>query len=247
VYVHSTVHLPGSDPRLQYWRRLFALDSQLTWFEQQNLLDLGDWMRRKHSSALDRRISAKIRLQESGVPLATLECEWKAQIEAQLVSSSRMYTIYISRRHFLMFMSGQSNNIANRAIAQIIEKQDGLKKLKQKLSREKSSLERRAGVATTEEIVAAEAEIDSLTAMITRIKSSIDMLISDLGVPEKTQLHKLKQNAFLRLRMNALALRQRIVQNLVARKFEMVRIERPARCGDRMGTYCPRGFSFKVF
>jgi hypothetical protein len=66
---------------------LFALDSQLHWFEKQNLLELGHWMQRKYTSALNHQMDAKLRLQQSGVPLAALEREWKAQIEAQLASS----------------------------------------------------------------------------------------------------------------------------------------------------------------
>jgi hypothetical protein len=68
---------------------LFALDSQLLWFEKQNLLEMGHWVQRKWASALDRQTDASLRLQQSGVPLATLEREWKAQIEAQLASAPR--------------------------------------------------------------------------------------------------------------------------------------------------------------
>ena len=68
---------------------MFALDSQLVWFEKQNLLELGQWMKRKWTSALNRKTDAVLRLQQSRVPLATLEREWKAQIEAQLASSLR--------------------------------------------------------------------------------------------------------------------------------------------------------------
>ena len=66
---------------------MFALDSQLLWFEKQNLLEVGHWMQRKYSSALDRQMDARLRLQQSRVPLPTLEREWKAQIEAQLASA----------------------------------------------------------------------------------------------------------------------------------------------------------------
>ena len=69
---------------------MFALDSQLLWFGRQNLLELGHWVQRKMGSALDRQTDARLRLQQSGVPLATLEHEWKAQIEAQLASAPRL-------------------------------------------------------------------------------------------------------------------------------------------------------------
>ena len=68
---------------------MFALDSQLIWFEKQNLLELGHWMQRKMRSGIDRQIDADDKLEQSGVPLATLEREWNAQIEAQLASAPR--------------------------------------------------------------------------------------------------------------------------------------------------------------
>jgi hypothetical protein len=50
---------------------------------------MGRWVQRKWSSASNRRVEAGLRLQQSGVPLATLENEWKAQIETQLASAPR--------------------------------------------------------------------------------------------------------------------------------------------------------------
>ena len=68
---------------------MFALDSQLLWFEKQNLLELGHWVQRKWGSTGIRQVDARLRLLQSGVPLDILEHEWKAQIEAQLASAPR--------------------------------------------------------------------------------------------------------------------------------------------------------------
>ena len=76
---------------LQYWRRLFALDSHLIWFEQNNLLDLGRWAQRKRASAIARKHDATVKLLESGVPLEQLEREWKEQVDAQRCSAPREY------------------------------------------------------------------------------------------------------------------------------------------------------------
>lgn len=76
---------------LQYWKRLFALDSHLIWFEQNNLLELGRWAQRKRDRAIAQKRDATIRLQESGVPLEELECEWKKQVDAQICSAPRKY------------------------------------------------------------------------------------------------------------------------------------------------------------
>ena len=76
---------------LQYWKRLFALDSHLIWFEQNNLLEMGRWAQTKRAHATTQRHDARMRLQESGVPLEELEREWKEQVNAQLCSAPREY------------------------------------------------------------------------------------------------------------------------------------------------------------
>jgi hypothetical protein len=88
---------------------------------------------------------------------------------------------------------------------------------------------------TAHEIQASEAEVESLTAVITQLEGNISTQTAALGITARGKLSKLKGNTFLRLRMNSLALRQRIIQNLVARKFEMEKLERLVRYGDRMG------------
>ena len=76
---------------LQYWQRLFALDSHLIWFEQNNLLELGGWAQRKRAGAIAQKHDATIRLQGSRVLLEELEREWKEQVDAQLCSAPRKY------------------------------------------------------------------------------------------------------------------------------------------------------------
>ena len=133
-------------------------------------------------------------------------------------------------------ISGQSKNIADRAISDILEKRDVLKTKKQNLARARHTLERKVKAGgTAQEIWASDAEIESLEAVITHLEANISKKTSALGITAKGKLHRLKGNSFLRLRMNSLALRQRIVQGLVARKFEMEKLERLVRYGDRMG------------
>ena len=133
------------------------------------------------------------------------------------------------------FISGQSKNIADRAIVDILEKRDVLKTKKLNLGRAKKALERKAKAGNAQEIRASEAEVESLASVITQLEDNISKQKSALGITAKDKLRKLKGNTFLRLRMNSLALRQRIIQNLVARKFETEKLERLVRYGDRMG------------
>jgi hypothetical protein len=226
---------------------LFALDSQLIWFEKQNLLELGHWMQRKWTSALNRQMDANIRLDQSDVPLASLEREWKAQIEAQLASAPRQSRNHLPTVLSTNFISGRNKNIADRAITNILEKQDILKTKKRNLAQARKVLERKAKAGTAQEIQAREAEVESLATVVAQLEDNINKQTSSLGITAKGKLSKLKGNTFLRLRMNSLALRERIIRNLVSRKFEMEKLERLVRYGDRMGKpyvyNCPSHFS----
>ena len=95
----------------------------------------------------------------------------------------------------------------------------------------------KAQAGSAQEIQASEAEVQSLEAVITQLVDNISKQTSACGIAAKEKLNKLKGNDFLRLRMNSLALRQRILRSLVARKFEMEKLERLVRYGDRMGKY----------
>lgn len=50
-----------------------------------------------------------------------------------------------------------------------------------------------------------------------------------LGIAESNELNSLKNNAFLRTRMNALAIKVRLRDKLRQRKFELERLERSYR------------------
>jgi len=135
--------------------------------------------------------------------------------------------------------SGQSKNLADRTITNIIEGQGILRNMKKKLKKAKDELQRKLGTGTTEETDLAQTAIDSLTSEIATIEGSIAEQKLVLGFTGKGSLEKLKGNAFLQFRTNALALRRRIVQNLIARKFEMEKMERLVRHGNQMGECFP--------
>ena len=78
-------------------------------------------------------------------------------------------------------------------------------------------------------------EVKSLAEVITHLEYNINKQMSALGISAKGKLRKLKGDTFLRLRMNSLALREKIIQNMVARKFETEKLDRLVRYGDRMG------------
>ena len=62
-----------------------------------------------------------------------------------------------------------------------------------------------------------------------RLEQGLQRKKQILGVDEQADLRKLRNDAFLRLRMNALALKQRLRDRLRQRKFEIERLERSYR------------------
>ena len=132
---------------------------------------------------------------------------------------------------FIDLILGQSKNIADRVIADILEKQAILRKVNQR----KRAMEQKGRNRTVNE--AQTAEIKSCEETMMSLEGRIEEQISVLGFTEtpKGSLRKFKGNAFLRLRMNALALRERIIQNVISHRFEMEKLERLVNCGTQMG------------
>jgi len=122
---------------------------------------------------------------------------------------------------------------------EILENKEVLKKVKRNRTRSSGVLKQKTGTMTAEGMLNAEAEIASYTEVITSLEEAINIKTSELGFTEtpKGGLRKFKGNAFLCLRMSALALRGRIVQNLIARKFEMEKLEHLVCYGDWIGKY----------
>jgi hypothetical protein len=171
------------------------------------------------------------------VPLEELEREWKDQIEAQLCSAPRKYLSHKPTVPFIDLISGQNKNIADHVITGVLEKKAILRKANLRRAR---AMGRNGRNKTASEALTAVAEIKSCDEIITSLGETIEEQISVLGFTEtpKGSLRKFKGDAFLRLRMNALSLRDRIVQNLIARKFEMEKLERLVNCGNRMRKSC---------
>jgi len=203
------------------------------------MFELGHWMQRKRAHVLDSQTNATTSLKESGVPLEVLKHEWRAQKDAQLEKLPRIHLSCLLTKRLLIFLSGQSKNLANHAITNVIKEQGILRNMKKKLKKAKGGLQRISSSGTAEEVNLAQAGIDSITSEIAGIKSSIAEQKLLLGSTAKGSLKKLKGDAFLQLRTNALALRQCIIQNLIARKFEMEKMERLVRRGDQMGEHFP--------
>jgi hypothetical protein len=81
----------------------------------------------------------------------------------------------------------------------------------------------------TDDINVLSEQLKSTRAQIAKVSAVLDRKVAALGVSEKEDLRKLVNSAFLRIRMNARALKQRIRDRLRQRKFELERLERSYR------------------
>ena len=85
----------------------------------------------------------------------------------------------------------------------------------------------------------AKVEIASYTEVITSLEEAINIKMLELSFTEtpKGSLCKFKGDAFLHLRMSVLMLCGRIVQNLIACKFKMEKLEHLVCYGNQIGKY----------
>lgn len=123
---------------------------------------------------------------------------------------------------------GQSRNQASHAIDNILALEKSLALLIENIR----SLELRLmgnGIADSTDVSSILQELEGSHAQHTRIIDSLHHKRAALGVDEHVHLTSLRQDSFLRIRMNARSLKQRIRDRLRQRKFELEKLEREYR------------------
>lgn len=125
-------------------------------------------------------------------------------------------------------MPGQSQRSADTAIDRILEDRDELVSLKGVLFRISAE---RARLTHREEMKRAvlTEEAAALEDIIAAKKKSIASAEKALGVKGRQRLDTLRGDGFLRLRMNARALKARIRAKVIDHKFERRKLERAYR------------------
>jgi hypothetical protein len=89
-----------------------------------------------------------------------------------------------------------------------------------------------------DDIVTLSDQLDDAQKHQSHLEQGLHRKTMMLGVSEQADLRKLQHDVFLRLRMNALALKQRLRDRLRQRKFEIERLERSYRRSAN-GESCP--------
>ncbi|KDR65453.1 hypothetical protein GALMADRAFT_81864, partial [Galerina marginata CBS 339.88] len=197
-----------------YFNRIYTIDSKIKHLDRKSMLDLGVWLRRKWISTGNRKAEAAQTLQalyDEGYTEQFLQDEWDDQVAEQTKPLKR-----------------QSKNLANKEIEEILALTKSLENDKRSLRQLNDMLvdgEYGDGLDPT----SVAESIDELTIKVQKNQKAIAYKKGKLSVDGRLNLNNLMGNEFLKIRMNALALKQRIRDRLRQRKFEIESLERAYR------------------
>ncbi|KAJ7679817.1 hypothetical protein B0H17DRAFT_1206333 [Mycena rosella] len=208
---HSISHLIANLRISGYHNRLYTLDLQIEHADEASLANLGEWIRRCRLHSIKKRAEATQALQDCGKPLSLLRRQWALQVKTQ--------TQPLPRR---------SKNKGQQAVNAVMLLRTALKVRKTQVIQIRhkflDAVEEEDPDAAGYEVELAAAEEAQATAE-RHLRNKEDAL----GVSQRQALHTLATSQYLRLRMNAHALKRRLRDRLQSRKFKLDRMERSFR------------------
>ncbi|THU81002.1 hypothetical protein K435DRAFT_694536 [Dendrothele bispora CBS 962.96] len=193
-----------------YYVRLYTLDTQLHFNNQQALANAGNWLRQKLRQCRNRQIAAQEELDSSGQSIDVLRREWANQVRSQTKP-----------------LPTQKKQAAKSAVEETLRLRKAVEVLQERVSSlEDVVLSNQS--ASYQQAIAADDLVKAREQLrIAMHKSSKQE--KSLGIPEQAQLKHLVNSTFLTKRMNAQAVKTRLRERLRARKFELDRLERSFR------------------
>ncbi|KDR80500.1 hypothetical protein GALMADRAFT_62166 [Galerina marginata CBS 339.88] len=197
-----------------YFNRIYTIDTKIKHLDQKSMLGLGLWIRRKWITTGNRKTEAAEILQvlyNQGYTEEFLREQWDDQVAEQTKPLKR-----------------QSKNLANKEIEEILALTKSVENDKKELNKLDNMLvegEYQDGLDPT----SAAESIEELNSRMKKNKNAIAYKRGKLSVDGRMNLGKLMGNEFLKVRMNALAVKQRIRDRLRQRKFEIENLERAYR------------------
>jgi hypothetical protein len=176
-----------------------------------SLHGLGLWLSRKWAACQERKQQAVEILNEKQVPENVLREEWAAQVKEQTKPLVR-----------------QSRDLANKIIQEILTLKSSHDLHQAEIRRYEGMLE--SGVYEEGlDVIDVTLYLEELTKKDISVEQAIKQKKKSLDVDGRLSLHNLLDDKFLQLRMNALALKNRIRIRLRQRKFELEGLERAYR------------------
>ena len=124
-----------------------------------------------------------------------------------------------------MWSTGRSKAKGKQAVQAVLELAESIRLQKHAITKLETTL---AQISILDMADLSE-QLQDARAHLAHLERGYDRKKNALGIGERANLHKLQQDTFLRLRMNALALKQRLRDRLRQRKFEIEKLERSYR------------------
>jgi len=177
-------------------------------------MGLGRWLGRKWGAIFLKRAEALEvldRLELEGWSHKDLEIQWQAQIFEQIKPLKK-----------------QSKGAADKAIEEILAVLKNIDDYAVEIGKLETMMEE-GEYPEGMDLYGADEALYDLNNWLRKAKHAVDVKKKKLGVDHQLELHKLLGNEFLRLRMNALALKQRIWERLRHCKFKLENLERAYR------------------
>ncbi|KAF6751590.1 hypothetical protein DFP72DRAFT_816334 [Ephemerocybe angulata] len=188
-----------------YHQRIYTLDLQVDFLKKEGMMELGDWLRRKWDTCMDKKGKAQGVL--DSCPFSELELDdfWKDQVATQ---TRPLVTATV--------------NLAKNTIKSILD----LKEHSKTLLVDIKKLDEAIAQGELEDVDEVMHERGELSAKRDDIEAQIRRKMGQLGVTDKQNLKALLGNKYLQVRMQARALKDRIQAKLRDRKFELDRLNR---------------------
>lgn len=182
-----------------YYNHIYALDTQIKYLDAKSLLGLGHWLKRKWVTTMhckDDAFETLDKLAADGVSIAYLHAQWEDQVIEQTKPLKKQF-----------------KNLANIEIEKFLALYKNIETYQEDISKYETMLEtgefESGSTATDIQVMLREAQ-----AKIKKQKNIITSRKAKLSVDGRLNLEKLLNNEFLKLRINALALKQRICDHL---------------------------------
>ena len=191
-----------------FYSRLYTLDSQIGMIVAENKKSLGSWLVRKWKSALDQYTKTESEWRElvgdGTISEAEVFSEWEGQVTAQTVPLRR-----------------QSARIAKKVVMDIIALEDREEALNEEIEDLEEGLHNNDG--DVEELTV---QMEVLRKELGRVILAVQRKKRGLSVGDRADWRRLRDNKFLALRMNTLAVKQRLRDRLRMRRFEIDALKR---------------------
>ncbi|KAJ7687773.1 hypothetical protein B0H17DRAFT_1203476 [Mycena rosella] len=204
---HSISHLIANLRICGYYNRLYTLDVQIEHADDASLTNLGEWIWRRHLHSMKKRTDATAALARCGKPVSLLREQWALQVKTQ--------TKPLPRR---------SKNKGQQAVNAVMLMRTALKVRRTRVTEIRNrfldAVQEEDPEAPVYQVELAAAEVAVATA-----ESQLRNKEAALGVSQRHALHTLATSQYLRLRMNARALKRRLHDRLRSRKFELDKVE----------------------